>query len=88
MANGEEHRSWFNISKSLPITEDTINYDELKVSSNLIKNIIEEEARLLNNNYSHIFVGGFSQGCCLTFDIGLSFQHTLGGITCFCGTNS
>jgi len=30
-------------------------------------------------------VGGFSQGSCLCYDIGLSFEYLLGGITCFCG---
>ena len=36
------------------------------------------------NNYTRIFIGGFSQGACLSYHIGLSFEHTLCGIIPFC----
>ena len=84
---GRPTTSWFNISTKYGgvIYEDTINYKQLEESSNRIKNIINEEAKLLNNDYSKIFVSGFSQGSYLSFYIGLSFEHLLGGIACFCG---
>lgn len=84
---GKPTTSWFNISlkHSGVIYEDTINYKELEESANRIKNIINEEAKLLNNDFSKIFVSGFSQGSFLSFYIGLSFEHLLGGIACFCG---
>ena len=84
---GRPTTSWFNISTKYGgvIYEDTINYKQLEESSNRIKNIINEEAKLLNNDYSKIFVSGFSQGSFLSFYIGLSCEHLLGGIACFCG---
>ena len=84
---GKPTNSWFNISTKYGgvIYEDTIDYKQLEQSSNRIKNIINEEAKLLNNDYSKIFVSGFSQGSFLSFYIGLSFEHLLGGIACFCG---
>ena len=84
---GRPTTSWFNISAKYGgvIYEDTINYKQLEESANRIKNIINEEAKLLNNDYSKIFVSGFSQGSFLSFYIGLSFEHLLGGIACFCG---
>ena len=50
-----------------------------------IKQIIEKEVKNVQNNYTRIFVGGFSQGACMSYHIGLSFEHTLGGIIPFCG---
>ena len=84
---GKPTTSWFNISTKYEgvIYEDTINYKQLEESSNRIKAIINEEAKLLNNDFSRIFVSGFSQGSFLSYYIGLSFEHLLGGIACFCG---
>ena len=85
--NGNPTTSWFNISKKYDgvILEDTIDYNELEKSSQFIKNIINEEVKLLNDDYSKIFLSGYSQGACLSFHIGLSFDFLLGGIICFCG---
>ena len=85
--NGNPTTSWFNISTKYGgvILEDTIDYNELEKSSQYIKNIINEEVKLLNGDYSKIFLSGFSQGACLSFHIGLSFEFLLGGIICFCG---
>lgn len=84
---GRPTTSWFNISAKYGgvIYEDCINYKQLEESANRIKNIIYEEAKLLNNDFSRIFVSGFSQGAFLSFYIGLSFEYLLGGIACFCG---
>ena len=84
---GKPTTSWFNINKKhgKEIREDSIDFNQLESSSNMIKKIIKEEAKLLNNDYSKIFVCGFSQGACLSFHIGLTFDNLLGGIICMCG---
>ena len=84
---GMPTNSWFNISTKYGgvIYEDTIDYSQLEESSNRIKKIINEEVKLLSNDYKRIFVSGFSQGSFLSYYIGLSFDHLLGGIACFCG---
>ena len=84
---GKATTSWFNISAKYGgiIYEDCIDFNQLEKSSNQIKKIINEEAKLLNGKYSNIFISGFSQGACLSFHIGLGFEHLLGGIACFCG---
>ena len=84
---GNPTTSWFNISTKYGgvIYEDTINYHQLEESANMIKKIINDEVKLLNNDYSKIFVSGFSQGAFLSFYIGLSLEHLIGGIACFCG---
>ena len=52
---GRPTTSWFNISTKYGgvIYEDTINYKQLEESSNRIKAIINEEAKLLNNDFSN-----------------------------------
>lgn len=52
-----------------------------------ICNIIDKEAKLLNNDYKKIFLGGFSQGSLMTLLIGLSIENkkTLGGLVCCSG---
>ena len=85
--NNNPTTSWFNISEKhgKEIKEDSIDVNQLEASSNMIKKIIKEEAELLNNDYSKIFLCGFSQGACLSFHIGLTFEQLLGGIICMCG---
>jgi len=85
---GNPTTSWFNISTKYNgvIFEDTIDFIQFEKSSEKIKNIINNESQFLNGNYNHIFIGGFSQGACLAFHIGLTFNFLLGGISCFCGT--
>ena len=57
---GKPTTSWFNINKKhgKEIREDNIDYNQLKSSSNLIIKIIKEEAELLNNDFSKIFLCG------------------------------
>ena len=83
----EPTTSWFNIftNHGKEIKDDSIDLNQLEISSNRIKDIINKEAEFLNNDYSKIFISGFSQGACITFHIGLSLEKLLGGIICICG---
>ena len=85
--NGKPTTSWFNISPKYgkEIKEDSIDLNQLEISSNRIKKIIKEEAELLNNDYSKIFLSGFSQGACVSFHVGLTLEKLLGSIICLCG---
>ncbi len=42
--------------------------------------MIKEEITLLNNDPLKVFIGGFSQGCCMAINTALSYEHTLGGV--------
>lgn len=68
--------------------EDPKRYNEPEMieSSEFIIDIIKQEAKTYyDNDYSRIFLGGFSQGCALTYLIGLTFQEILGGLIGFSG---
>ena len=79
--------SWFDLTgiNNDVIKEKDISFEDMEKSGNRIKQLIREEAQKLNNDFSKIFVGGFSQGACLSYHVGLSLEFTLGGIVCFCG---
>jgi predicted esterase len=79
--------SWFNIFGNIqdPIQEKDVDIISMNESGNRIKKIIENEAKNLNNDYKKIFVGGFSQGASMTYHVGLSFEHVLGGIIALSG---
>jgi len=79
--------SWFDIGgeDGAVILEENMNVTDMDKSADRIEKIIENEVKALNFNYSKIFIGGFSQGACMSFHIGLRFKYTLGGIVTFCG---
>ena len=80
---GSECFSWFDVYSFEDISMNSINFEDVKNSSKRIINIIEEEAKYLGG-YENIFLGGFSQGACMSLHIGCSFNHLLGGVIC-CG---
>ena len=84
---GSNISSWFNVlgKDGAVILESDIVFEDLDKSGDRIKQIIRKEVVNVNNNYSRIFIGGFSQGACLAYHVSLSFEYTLGGVTNFCG---
>ncbi len=60
------------------------NYEENVLR---IREEIDKEAKILNNSYNKIFLGGFSQGSVMSFLVGLSIpaEKTLGGLICCSG---
>ena len=81
---GDECFSWFDVYNFKDISMSSINFEDVKKSANRIINIIEEEAKYLGG-YDNIFLGGFSQGACMSLYIGCSYTHLLGGIICCSG---
>ena len=72
--------SWFDIY-SFPLnSNDTYNFYDAKNSANYLKKIIDEEVKNLNNDYSKIFIGGHSQGACISLYTGFTVDYLLGGI--------
>ena len=76
----ETTTSWFDMYQSGFIEEKSYNYEDVKNNKIKIKNIIEEEVKLLNGNYDKIFIGGFSQGACLSLDFAYTFEKKIGGV--------
>ena len=77
--------SWFNITQFPIISEKCYDFKEAQKNAKMIENTIEEEVKLIDGKYENIYVGGFSQGACLSLYTGLTFKHLLGGVLCFSG---
>jgi len=69
--------SWFDIKDmtKFSVCENEANRNALKVNK-----IVENEAKNVNDDYSKIFIGGFSQGASLSLMVALSFKNILGGV--------
>ena len=85
MTNGFPFPSWFTITKFPIDSEKCYNFEEAKKNSKIIIDVIEEEVKLIDGKYENIFVGGFSQGACLSLYTGLTYEHLLGGIISLSG---
>ncbi|KAM3146964.1 hypothetical protein pb186bvf_000680 [Paramecium bursaria] len=74
--------SWFDI-KSFEFRldqkfEDCVSIKEINDSAQILKKYIDEEAVLVGAE--NVFIGGFSQGCCMSLYVGLSYPKKLAGI--------
>ena len=79
--------SWFDTKgkDNDVILESDYVFEEIDKAGDKIKQLIIDEAKKLDNDYNKIFLGGFSQGACLSYHVALSFDYTLGGLISFCG---
>ena len=72
--------AWYDISGTLATQ---MSLSDLENSTKRVHKHIKEEAEILQNNYSRIFLGGFSQGASLALYSGLMYGDNIGGI-CAC----
>ena len=77
--------SWFTVYDIPLVSRDSYDYPDAEKSAKKVEEIINEEVKLLNGKYENIYVGGFSQGACISLIIGLTFEHTIGGVICLSG---
>ena len=72
--------SWFDLF-SFPINNsECYNFTDATRSRKMVEKIINQEAKELNGKYQNIYVGGHSQGACITLYTAYSFKEILGGV--------
>ena len=79
----ENKTSWFDILKFPINSTDSYNFTDAIKSRKMVEKIINEEAKKLKGNYKNIFLGGHSQGACITLYTAYNFKELLGGVL-FC----
>ena len=72
--------NWFVVYKQGFHDTSYYNFEDAATSSNRIIKIIKNEAKKLKNDYSKIYIGGFSQGACMALYMGLGTSFNLGGV--------
>lgn len=80
---GAKSFSWYDIKGFQG--ESDISQVDIKENSKRVMEVIDKEAALLQNNYSRIFIGGFSQGATMALHIGLNAPKLIGGIIALSG---
>ena len=72
--------SWFSITNFPMCSKEDYNFKQAETVKKDIEKVIEEEAKLIDGKYENIYIGGFSQGGCLSLLVGLTFEHLIGGV--------
>eukprot|EP00347_Sterkiella_histriomuscorum_P009482 403341042 len=80
---GAHINSWYDIIYS----GGSLKYNEHEItqSAQRIQGVIKEEAQLLGNDSTKIFIGGISQGCCIAIESALSYKDRIGGVVALSG---
>ncbi|EGR33179.1 hypothetical protein IMG5_059930 [Ichthyophthirius multifiliis] len=85
---GMQLNSWFDF-KNFDVNEQNfqqaIGIDEMIQSSQQLIQILNQEVNILQGQSQKVFIGGFSQGACMSLKVGLEFDQKLGGILAFSG---
>jgi phospholipase/carboxylesterase len=76
--------SWYDI-KNFQRGEDSYDESDVVKNSARIRKVIENEAKKLENNFSKVFIGGFSQGACMSLHVALTHEKKLGGLIALSG---
>ncbi|EAR82795.2 phospholipase/carboxylesterase family protein (macronuclear) [Tetrahymena thermophila SB210] len=85
---GMQMPSWFDF-KAFQVNEQNfhqaIGVEEANESAQRIQQVLNEEIAKLNGDSKKVFLGGFSQGGCMTLRAGLTFDKPLGGLIVYSG---
>lgn len=84
-AQGYETNSWFDILSKGFTNENAYNFNDVIKNSKKIIDIINEEAKSYKGDYSKIFIGGFSQGACLSLHCAFNSPQPIGGVLALSG---
>ena len=61
--------SRFTISSFPLVLREYYNFEEAEKAKKDIEKVIDEETKLIERKYENIFIGGFSQGVVLLFQL-------------------
>ena len=84
--NMKQITALYDINWNLNNSPKSDIFEEVTKSRDIIKEIINKEAKLLNGNYSKIIIGGHSQGASLSLYTGYTMDYLLGGVISLCRT--
>ena len=77
---GNNMTSWFDLF-TFPIDDpDCYNFTDVNNSRRMLAKVIRQEAKLLKGKYQNIFVGGHSQGACISLYTAYNLKKLIGGV--------
>lgn len=78
--NNKRYRSWYDYYSDYVTKEECINVDHLQQSRKRLHKMLDSYKSL-----EDVYLVGYSQGCCVAFDAGLTYPKEIGGIIGFKG---
>ena len=83
--NKQNKTSWFDMLHFPIDSTDSYNFAEATRSRKAVEKVIKKEAEILNGKYENIFIGGHSQGACITLYTGYNMKELIGGVVAYSG---
>ena len=80
----DTYTAWFDYYTNLNDKKEKINENQLKLIRKRLHKINDKEVEY-HGNPKNIFIGGYSQGCSMAMDLGITYPNILGGIIGFKG---
>ena len=77
---GASMPSWYDILDLHKRDESAISKKDVEESSKRIMTYVNDELPGVNNDFSKVFLGGFSQGGCMSLYTGLQSDYKFGGL--------
>ena len=81
---GESYSAWYDYLTENITELEEVNQSHIIKQRNRIHRLIQKEKKTVGK-FNHIFLAGYSQGCCMALDAGITFPYKLGGIIGFKG---
>lgn len=82
---GHIYPAWFDYFTKYRMKKECINENHLIKIRKRLHRIVDKEVKYHNNDAKKIFIGGYSQGCSMAMDMGITYPKKLGGIIGFKG---
>ena len=76
---GMRMNSWYDIT-NFDRSESSFNYDDVLKNSQIVKKVMDEEVEFFEGDSTKLMIGGFSQGCAMALQSGLTYGKPLKGI--------
>ena len=75
----KKYNAWYDYLTPHCDKEPEINEEQLVKSRNRIHKVLDNEIKLMNDKHK-VYLFGYSQGCCMALDAGLTYSTSIGGI--------
>eukprot|EP01016_Furgasonia_blochmanni_P056030 TRINITY_DN9470_c0_g2_i2.p1 TRINITY_DN9470_c0_g2~~TRINITY_DN9470_c0_g2_i2.p1 ORF type:complete len:278 (-),score=49.02 TRINITY_DN9470_c0_g2_i2:153-926(-) len=85
---GDRRTSWFDIQGfnfTYEQAVNVVNKTQADISYGTIRRYVNVAVAFHRGDAKKVFIGGYSQGACMSLYVGLQYPKTLGGIMSICG---
>ena len=82
--DSDSYPAWYDYYTDNVTEIEKVNQNHIVKQRHRIHRLIKKEKKVVGK-FNRIFLAGYSQGCCMALEAGITFPYTLGGIIGFKG---